>query len=133
MRGGGFCLASLSLILVTGALIPFVGSTLQIMGSFEDLMNERRRLQKELDEKSSRDEYARQLEATLVMDESPVVVATPSPSPVDISSTPAFSMAVENKMIKFDQREDFPDGQGDPDGHFPGGVCLCHSVGDLHC
>jgi len=70
-------------------------------------MNERRRLQKELDEKSSRDEYTRQLEATLVMDESPVVVvATPSPSPVDISSTPAFSMAVENEMAKFDQRED---------------------------
>jgi hypothetical protein len=65
------------------------------MGSFEDLMNERRRLQKELDEKSSRDEYTRQLEATLVMDESPVVVSTSSPSPVDISSTPAFSMAVE--------------------------------------
>jgi hypothetical protein len=76
------------------------------MGSPEDLMNERRRLQKELDEKSSRDEYTRQLEATLVMDESPVVVATPSPSPVDISSTPAFSIAVENEMVKFDQRED---------------------------
>ena len=31
-EGGGFCLASLSLILVTGALIPFVGSTLQNNG-----------------------------------------------------------------------------------------------------
>ncbi len=69
-------------------------------------MNERRRLQKELDEKSSRDEYTRQLEATLVLDESPVSMATPSFSPVDISSTPAPSMAVENGMAKFDQGED---------------------------
>jgi hypothetical protein len=78
------------------------------MGSFEDLMNERRKLQKELDEKSSRDEYTRQLEATLVMDESPVAVATPSPSPVDSSFTihpPVFSTAVEGEMTKFDQRD----------------------------
>jgi hypothetical protein len=79
------------------------------MGSFEDLMNERRRLQKELDEKSSRDEYTRQLEATLVMDESPVAVATPSPSPVDISFTthpPASSSAVDGEMSKLDKRDD---------------------------
>jgi hypothetical protein len=41
-----------------------------------------------------------------VMDESPVVVATPSPSPVDISSTPALSIAVENEVANSDQRED---------------------------
>ncbi len=69
-------------------------------------MNELRRLQKELDEKSSRDEYARQLEATLVMDESPVVVFNPSLSPVDISSTPALPIAVENDVANFGQRED---------------------------
>jgi len=39
-EGGGFCLASLSLILVTGALIPFVGSTLQNNGLLRGL-NER--------------------------------------------------------------------------------------------
>ncbi|MFN9903027.1 MAG: hypothetical protein ACK55Z_30500, partial [bacterium] len=61
-------------------------------------MNERRRLQKELEGKSSRDEYTRQLEATLVMDESPVAVATPSSSPVDVSvnaPSPVSSTAVE--------------------------------------
>jgi hypothetical protein len=94
------------LILVTGALIPSVGSACKIMGSFEDLMNERRRLQKELDEKSSRDKYARQLEATLVKDESPVVMATPSPSSVDTPFTPVLSPIAEGEMDSFDQRRD---------------------------
>ncbi|MFN9952862.1 MAG: hypothetical protein ACK55I_07165, partial [bacterium] len=75
-----------------------MGSACKIMGSFEDLMNERRRLQKELDEKSSRDKYARQLEATLVKDESPVVMATPSPSSVDTPFTPVLSPIAEGEM-----------------------------------
>jgi hypothetical protein len=74
------------------------------MGSFEDLMNERRRLQKELDEKSSRDKYARQLEATLVKDESPVVMATPSPSSVDTPFIPVLSPIAEGEMDSLDQR-----------------------------
>jgi hypothetical protein len=80
------------------------------MSSFEELMNESRRLQKELDEKSSLDEYKRKLEATLVMgDDSPAAVATPSHSPVDNSfpvHSPATSTDADGKMAKIDQRDD---------------------------
>jgi hypothetical protein len=80
------------------------------MSSFEDLMNESRRLQKELEEKSSLDEYKRNLEATLVMDDdSPAAVATPSLSLVDNSFTahsPVTSTDADDEVAKIDQRDD---------------------------
>jgi hypothetical protein len=80
------------------------------MSSFEDLMNESRRLQKELEERSSLDEYKRKLEATLVMDDdAPAVVATPPSFPVDnpfTAHSPVTSTDADDEMAKTDQMDD---------------------------
>jgi hypothetical protein len=80
------------------------------MSSLEDLMNERRRLQKELDKKSSLDEYKKKLAATIGLAGAPSVpVATPSLPLVDNlfpahSSVP--STDANDEMITVDLMDD---------------------------